>query len=154
MISQTEVRAWHQLWPVRWKSCLELSERDPFQRQRKLPQIKVYLNEITFTYGTFPGGSDGKESACSAGDMGSIPGSGRSPGGGHGNPLQCSWPGESHGQRSLVGCSPRGCKVSDRTEQLSNNHNKIKFFKKGTRINTCLCITEPLCCTLETNTTL
>ena len=35
----------------------------------------------------FPGGSDGKESACSAGDMGSIPGSGRSPGGGHGYPL-------------------------------------------------------------------
>ena len=38
----------------------------------------------------FPGGSDGKESACSAGDWGSIPGSGRSPGGGNGNPLQCS----------------------------------------------------------------
>ena len=32
----------------------------------------------------------GTESACSAGDEGSIPGSGRSPGGGHGNPLQCS----------------------------------------------------------------
>ena len=36
----------------------------------------------------FPGGSDGKESACNVGDMGSIPGLGRSPGGGHGNPLQ------------------------------------------------------------------
>jgi len=35
-------------------------------------------------------GSDGKESACHAGDLGSIPGSGRSPGGGHGNPLQFS----------------------------------------------------------------
>ena len=35
-----------------------------------------------------PGGSDGKESACNAGDLGSISGSGRSPGGGHGNPLQ------------------------------------------------------------------
>ena len=34
--------------------------------------------------------SDGKESACSARDLGSIPGSGRSPGGGHGNPLQYS----------------------------------------------------------------
>jgi len=33
----------------------------------------------------FPGGSDGKESAYSAGDMGSVPGWGRSPGGGHGN---------------------------------------------------------------------
>ena len=35
----------------------------------------------------FPGGSDGKESACNAGDSGSIPGLGRSPGGGNGNPL-------------------------------------------------------------------
>ena len=36
----------------------------------------------------FPGGSDGKESTCIEGDQGSIPGLGRSPGGGHGNPLQ------------------------------------------------------------------
>ena len=36
----------------------------------------------------FPGGSDGKESACNVGDPGSIPGSGRSPGEGYGNPLQ------------------------------------------------------------------
>ena len=36
----------------------------------------------------FPGASDSKESACNAGDPCSIPGSGRSPGGGHGNPLQ------------------------------------------------------------------
>ena len=38
----------------------------------------------------FPVGLDGKESACNAGDPGSILGSGRSPGGGHGNPLQYS----------------------------------------------------------------
>ena len=38
----------------------------------------------------FPGGSDGKESACSVGDPGSIPGSGRSPGEGNGHPLQYS----------------------------------------------------------------
>ena len=37
-----------------------------------------------------PGRSDSKESACSAGELGSIPGLGRSPGGGHGNPLQYS----------------------------------------------------------------
>ena len=40
----------------------------------------------------FPGGSDGKESACSVGDLGSIPGSGRSPGEGNGNPFQYSCP--------------------------------------------------------------
>ena len=38
-----------------------------------------------------PGGSDGKESACNAGDVCPIPGLGRSPGGGHGNLLQYSW---------------------------------------------------------------
>ena len=38
----------------------------------------------------FPGGSVGKETTCSVGDLGLIPGLGRSPGGGHGNPLQCS----------------------------------------------------------------
>ena len=38
----------------------------------------------------FPGSSDGKESVCNAGDLGSIPGLGRSPGGGNGNPLQYS----------------------------------------------------------------
>ena len=40
--------------------------------------------------GGCPGGSAGKESACSAGDLGSIPGLGRPPGGGHGDPLQDS----------------------------------------------------------------
>ena len=38
----------------------------------------------------FPGGSDGKESACNVEDLSSIPGLGRSPGGGHGSPLQYS----------------------------------------------------------------
>ena len=39
----------------------------------------------------FPGGSDGEESACNAGDLGSIPGSGRFPGEGNGYPFQYSW---------------------------------------------------------------
>ena len=39
----------------------------------------------------FPSGSDGKESACNAGDLGSMPGLGRSPGEGNGNPLQYSY---------------------------------------------------------------
>ena len=39
----------------------------------------------------FPGGSDGKESASHAGDLGSVPGLGRSPGEGNGNPLQYSY---------------------------------------------------------------
>ena len=64
----------------------------------------------------FPGGSDGKESACNVGDLGSIPGLGRSPGEGHGNPLQYSCLENSHRQRSLVGYSPRGHKELDATE--------------------------------------
>ena len=46
------------------------------------------------------GGSDGKESACRVGDLDSVPGSGRSPGGGHGNPLQYSCLENLQGQRS------------------------------------------------------
>ena len=61
----------------------------------------------------FPGGSDGKESSCNMGDVGSIPGLGRCRGGGHGNPLQYSSLKNPHGQRSLAGYSPWGCEVSD-----------------------------------------
>ena len=59
----------------------------------------------------FPSGSDGKESACNVGDLGSIPGSGRSPGGGHGLPTPVFLPGEFHGQRSLTGYRPCGRRV-------------------------------------------
>ena len=60
----------------------------------------------------FLGGSDGKESACKAGDPGLIP-TGR-----NGNPRPVFLPGESHGQRSLVGYSPWGHKESDMTITL------------------------------------
>ena len=66
----------------------------------------------------FPGGSDGKEFACSAGDLGLIPGSGTSPGEGNGS-TPVFLPGELHGQGSLTGYSPWGCKESDTTEQLT-----------------------------------
>ena len=67
----------------------------------------------------FPGSSAGKESACNAGDPGLIPGLGKSPGGGHGNPLQYFCLENPHGQRSLAGYSPWGCKESNMTERLS-----------------------------------
>ena len=53
----------------------------------------------------FSGSSDGKEFTYSVGNLGSIPGLGRSPGGGHGNPLQYSCLENPHGQRSLVRCT-------------------------------------------------
>ena len=58
----------------------------------------------------FSGGSVVKNSPFYAGDMGSILGLERSPGEGNGNPLPVFLPGKSHGQRNLVGCSPRDCK--------------------------------------------
>ena len=54
-------------------------------------------------------------------DAGLIPGLGRSPGGGRGNPLQCSCLEDPHGQRSLVGYSPWGHKELDTTERLSTH---------------------------------
>ena len=67
----------------------------------------------------FPGGSDSKESACNVEDLGLIPGLGRSPRGGHGNPLQYSCLENPHGQKSLAGYSPWGRKESDTTELLT-----------------------------------
>ena len=51
----------------------------------------------------------GNEPACTAGDSSLTPGSGRSPGGGYGNPTPVFLPGGVHGQRSLAGCHPWGC---------------------------------------------
>ena len=69
--------------------------------------------------GGFPGSSAGKESAYNSGDPSSIPGLGRSPGGGNGNALQYSCLENPDGQRSLTGYSPWGCKELDTTERLS-----------------------------------
>ena len=76
----------------------------------------------------FPGGSDGKESICNEGDLSSAPELGRSPGGGHGNPLQDSCLKNPH-ERSLMGYSPQGHKESDTTEQLSTAQcvNQCRF---------------------------
>ena len=70
----------------------------------------------------FPRSSDGEESACNTGDLGSIPGLGRSPGGGHGHPLLYSCLENPYGQRSQAGYSPCGHKESDTTELLSTQH--------------------------------
>ena len=61
----------------------------------------------------FPGGSDGKESACDVGDLGSIPGSGRSPGEGIGYPLQDSYLENSMDRGAWRATVHEGCKESD-----------------------------------------
>ena len=69
----------------------------------------VFINDLMYPgRKCFPGGSDGKESACNVGDLGSIPGLGRSPREENGNPTPLFLPGESHGWRSLVGCQSMG----------------------------------------------
>ena len=94
-------------------------------------------------WGGFPGGLNGKESSCNAGDLGSIsmntpwisstqgsiPGLGRSLGGGHGNPLHYSYLENPHGLRSLVGYSPWGLKESETTEWLILEWVAISFSK-------------------------
>ena len=60
----------------------------------------MHLLSTTYMAG-FPGGSAGKETACNVGDLPLIPGLGRSPGGGHDNPLQYSCLENPHGQYSL-----------------------------------------------------
>ena len=66
----------------------------------------------------FPGGSDGKASACNAGDLGSSPGLGRFPWRRKWQPTPVLLLGKSQGRRSLVGYSPLGHKESGMTEQL------------------------------------
>ena len=79
---------------------------DPVQHYGFFSAVFVFLHEI----------------CCNAGYLGSIPGLGRFPGGGGGNPLQYSFLENPHGQKILAGYSPWGCKESDTTEQLSTAH--------------------------------
>ena len=73
---------------------------------------------MLYSHKPLPWWLSGKDSACSAGILGSIPELGRSPGGGHG--------GEFHGQGSLAGYSPWGRKESDTTEWLTHTHTVIE----------------------------
>ena len=77
--------------------------------------IDLFASPLQHSW-SFPGGSDGKESACNAGDPGLITGSGRFPAEGNDNPLQCSCLENAHGQRRLMDYSPWGRKESDMTE--------------------------------------
>ena len=67
-----------------------------------------------------------KKSACSAGDAGLIPGSGRSPGEGNDNPIQYSCLENPLGQRSLAGYSPWGHKVLDTIEVTEQQQQQYK----------------------------
>ena len=71
-------------WEIPWTE-------EPGGLQFMGSQSRTRLSNFTYYFFlNFPGGSEGKASACNAGDLGSIPGSGRSPGEGSGNLLQYS----------------------------------------------------------------
>ena len=117
------------LWKTMWIFLRKLKRKLPYDQIIPLldmyPKIKQKILLMwkdtcspMFIEG-FPGGSDGKESSCNARDLGSIPGLGRSPGGGHGNPLQYSSLENPHGQRILEGYTPWGHKELDTSQQLS-----------------------------------
>ena len=102
---------------------------------QKFPTVSLVSDHGTEC---FPGGSDGKESPCNAGDLVSIPGLGRSPGRGHGNPLQYSCLENPPEQRSLAAYSPWGPKESDMTERLgAAQHmalNREKLCSQGSEV--------------------
>ena len=95
----------------------------------------------------FPGGKDHMVKICLwYRRPGFNPWVGRFPGGGHGNPLQYSCLENPHGQRNLVGYSPRCCKESDTTERLRTLSTLNTHGRWGEEISlTILCMLEALC---------
>ena len=87
----------------------------------KIPWRRKQIPTPVFWPEEFSGSPDSEKYACNVGDLGSIPGLGRYPEEGHGNPFQYSVLENPHGQRSLAGCSPWGCRVGHNltTEQQS-----------------------------------
>ena len=114
---------WENTRTQRWGLCillhhsiLFLGREDPLEKgQAPTP---VFLG--------FPGGSDDKESTWNTGDLGLIPGLGRSFEGVPGKPVQYSCLESSHGQKCLAVYSPWCCKESDMTEQLNTHTIEIK----------------------------
>ena len=102
--------------PVRWPGALTWHSAVLWPC-RTFSRVFIYLVSLTFLLdfgGASPGGAVVKNPPANAEDLGSIRGSGRSPGGGNGSSTPVFLPRESHGQRS-----PWGHKESDTTERLS-----------------------------------
>ena len=96
----------------------------------------------------FPGGSIGKESACSVGELCLIPGLGKMSWRRKWQPTPVFLPRESHGQRSLAGYSPWGRKKSDTTERLILylTLNSACLFLKVLIAQSCLTLCDPMDC--------
>ena len=108
-----------QQWPQERKRSVFL----PIPKKGNAKECSNYCTIVLISHDSFPGGWDSKESTCNVGHLVLIPGLGRSSGEGSGNPIQYLHLENPHGQRSLPGYSPWGCKGSDTTERLSTWHN-------------------------------
>jgi len=105
------------------KACL-VAQLARILLQCRRPQFHSWVGKVSWrrdrlptpVFLGFPGSSKGEESTSNAGDLSSIHGPGRFPGGGHGNPLQYFCLENPHEQKSIVGYSPVGCKELDTTE--------------------------------------
>ena len=75
------------------------------------------------------------------GDLGFLPGLGRSSGEGEWQPTPVFWPGEFHGERSLAGYSPWDCKELDTIEQLSSSTWLIEAMERRQKV----ILTEQIC---------
>ena len=126
VMRETWVQSWVEKIPWRRKQLsTSLFWPGKFHRQRRLAACSSrsrickesdMTNQLSLSlHKNFPGGSDGKVSVYNVGDLGSIPGLGRIPGEGNGNPLQyCRLENPMNGR---AWC-PWGHKESDTTEQL------------------------------------
>ena len=99
-------------------------------KEPKCPSIDDWVKKLFYIYMYigFPGGSDSKEFACGAGELGLIPGLRTSPWRRERLPTPVSLPGKFHGERSLVGYSPWDPKELDTTEWLTLSFFIISFF--------------------------
>ena len=107
-------KSWSGFFHTSAKTSYSRSLNAEADKRIQLSYIKPDIYE-----GGFPGDSDGKESACHTGDTGLIPGSGRSPGGGNGNPLQYSCLENSINREAWRG-TVHGVTESDITDQLTS----------------------------------
>jgi len=96
--------------PSEWTGWISLQSKGLLRvfSNTTVQKHQLFRTSGHYNYLGFPGGSDGKEPACNAGDLDLISWMGRSPGGRHGNSLQYSCLENSHGQRSLAGYGPWG----------------------------------------------
>ena len=92
--------------------------------------LSIFLLILSNFYLDFPGGSDGKTSAYNEGDLGSIPGLGRSPGEGNGNILQYSCL-ENPMDRGLEGYSPWSQRVGHELSDFASLHFTSSFLRKA-----------------------